>query len=125
MRWELRLRAAERGVFKAVEMRRLLAKAGLEISAGKMSALWSATVPPVSVRLDDLQVLCRVLGCDAAGLLVLDTSAGWAPPADGPAPAAGGARTWAGGEPAAGPGEAGPGEGPGRDGVVRPSLPPV
>ncbi|WP_334541383.1 helix-turn-helix domain-containing protein [Streptomyces sp. B21-079] len=58
-------------------MRRLLAEAGLEISAGKMSALWSATVAPVSVRLDDVEVLCRVLGCDAAGLLVLDTPAGW------------------------------------------------
>ncbi|MFI8642738.1 helix-turn-helix domain-containing protein [Streptomyces chartreusis] len=72
VRWELRLRAAECGVFKAVEMRRLLAAAGLEISAGKMSALWSTTVAPVSVRLDDLEVICRVLGCDAAGLLVLD-----------------------------------------------------
>jgi len=72
VRWQLRLRAAERGVFKAVEMRRLLAEAGLEISAGKMSALWSTTVAPVSIRLDDLEVICRVLGCDAAGLLVLD-----------------------------------------------------
>ncbi|MGW7260622.1 helix-turn-helix domain-containing protein [Streptomyces sp. NPDC054834] len=125
VRWELRLRAAERGVFKAVEMRRLLAEAGLEVSAGKMSALWSATVAPVSVRLDDLQVLCRVLGCDPAGLLVLDPPAGRSPQAAGPAPAAGGAHTWAGGEPAAGSGETGPGQGPGGSGVVRPSLPPV
>ncbi|MFE4716631.1 helix-turn-helix domain-containing protein [Streptomyces sp. NPDC057889] len=51
-------------------MRRLLAEAGLVISAGKMSALWSGT--PVTVRLDDLEVLCRVLGCDAAGLLVCE-----------------------------------------------------
>ncbi|WP_443061765.1 helix-turn-helix domain-containing protein [Streptomyces sp. NBC_00425] len=125
VRWELRLRAAERGVFKAVEMRRLLAEAGLEISAGKMSALWSAPVAPVSVRLDDVEVLCRVLGCDAAGLLVLDTPAGRPPHPAGLGPAAGGAGTWAGGGPAAGPAGAGAGKGPGGGGVVRPSLPPV
>ncbi|MGW0799609.1 helix-turn-helix domain-containing protein [Streptomyces sp. NPDC002692] len=72
MRWQLRLRAAERGVFKAVEMRRPLAQAGLPVSAGKMSALWSTTVTPVSIRLDDLDIICRVLGCDAAGLPVQD-----------------------------------------------------
>ncbi|MFF3420407.1 helix-turn-helix domain-containing protein [Streptomyces sp. NPDC002698] len=72
MRWQLRLREAERGVFKAVEMRRLPAAAGLTISAGKMSVLWSTGVAPVSIRLDDLEIICRVLGCDAAGLLVLD-----------------------------------------------------
>ncbi|MFF1548127.1 helix-turn-helix domain-containing protein [Streptomyces sp. NPDC058291] len=125
MRWELRLRAAERGVFKAVQMRRLLAQAGLEISAGKMSVLWSATVAPVSVRLDDVEVLCRVLGCDAAGLLVLDTSAGRSPRPAEPGPAGAGSGTWAGGEPAAGPGGVLRGEGPGGGGVVRPSLPPV
>ncbi|MER6789876.1 helix-turn-helix transcriptional regulator [Streptomyces sp. NPDC000658] len=125
MRWELRLRAAERGVFKAVQMRRLLAQAGLEISAGKMSALWSATVAPVSVRLDDMEVLCRVLGCDAAGLLVLDTPGGRSPQPVDPGPGPAGPGTWAGGGPAAGPEKAPWGEGPGGDGVVRPSLPPV
>jgi hypothetical protein len=98
----LRLRAAERGIFRAVEIRRLLAEAGLEISVGKMSAPWSATVPLVSVR---LQVLCEVLDCDTAGLLVLDTPAGWAPQAAGPTPTMDRARTRASGEPAAGPGE--------------------
>ncbi|MCX5269511.1 helix-turn-helix domain-containing protein [Streptomyces sp. NBC_00199] len=121
MRWELRLRAAERGVFKAVEMRRLLAKAGLEISAGKMSALWSATV---SVRLDDVEVLCRVLGCDAAGLLVLDAPADRFGQSAGPGRPRGRAGTWAGG-PAAGPWGAGLGERVVGGGVVRPSLPPV
>ena len=41
MRWNLRMNAAERGIWKSTEMRRLLAEAGLEISAGKMSALWT------------------------------------------------------------------------------------
>lgn len=68
MRWNLRLQAAERGIWKSTEMRRLLADAGLEISAGKMSALW--TGQPTTVRLDDLDVICAVLGCDPAALLV-------------------------------------------------------
>ncbi|MET9128110.1 XRE family transcriptional regulator [Streptomyces sp. NPDC004528] len=66
MRWQLRLRAAERGVFKAVEMRRLLAQAGLPVSTGKMSARWSTTVTPGPIRRDDLDIICRVLGRDAA-----------------------------------------------------------
>ena len=68
MRWNLRLKAAERGIWKSAEMRRCLAEAGLEFSAGKMSALWSGT--PTSVRLDDLDVICAVLECGPAELLV-------------------------------------------------------
>jgi DNA-binding Xre family transcriptional regulator len=68
MRWNLRLKAAERGIWKSTEMRRLLADAGLEVSAGKMSALWSGT--PTSVRLDDLDVICAVLDCDPTDLLI-------------------------------------------------------
>ena len=70
MRWNLRLKAAERGIWKSAEMRRRLAEAGLEFSAGKMSALWSGS--PTSIRLDDLDVICAVLGCDPAELLILE-----------------------------------------------------
>ena len=70
MRWNLRMKAAERGIWKSTEMRRLLADAGLEISAGKMSALWTNT--PTTVRLDDLDVICAVLQCDPAELLVCE-----------------------------------------------------
>ena len=68
MRWNLRMRAAERGIWKSTELRRRLAEHGLEISAGKMSALWTTT--PTSIRLDDLDVLCAVLDCDPAELLI-------------------------------------------------------
>lgn len=68
MRWNLRLAAAERGIWKSTEMRRLLAEAGLEISAGKMSALW--TGPPTTIRLDDLDVICAVLDCSPDDLLI-------------------------------------------------------
>ena len=68
VRWNLRMKAAERGIWKSTEMRRRLAEAGLEISAGKMSALWTGT--PVSIRLDDLDVICAVLDCAPADLLI-------------------------------------------------------
>ncbi|MGQ4473783.1 helix-turn-helix domain-containing protein [Streptomyces violaceoruber] len=70
MQWNLRMRAAERGIWKSTEMRRLLAGAGLEISAGKMSALWTGT--PTTIRLDDLEVICSVLDCDPATLLICE-----------------------------------------------------
>ena len=68
MRWNLRMTAAERGIWKSTEMRRLLAEAGLEISAEKMSALWTSA--PTTVRLDDLEIICAVLDCDQAALLI-------------------------------------------------------
>lgn len=68
MRWNMRMRAAERGIWKSTELRRALADAGLEISAGKMSALWTGT--PTSIRLDDLDVICSVLDCTPADLLL-------------------------------------------------------
>ncbi len=68
MRWNLRLTAAEQGIWKSTEMRRRLADAGLEISAGKMSALWTGT--PTTIRLEDLDVICAVLHFTPAQLLL-------------------------------------------------------
>jgi putative transcriptional regulator len=70
VRWNLRMKAAERGIWKSTELRRLLAAAGLEISAGKMSALWTGT--PTTIRLDDLDVLCAVLDCTPTELLITE-----------------------------------------------------
>lgn len=68
MHWNLRMAAAQRGIWKSTEMRRRLSDAGLEISAGKMSGLWSGS--PTSIRLDDLDVICAVLECTPAELLI-------------------------------------------------------
>jgi DNA-binding Xre family transcriptional regulator len=73
MHWNLRMKAAERGIWKAVELRRMLAEAGLDVSAGKMSMLWTTT--PTTIRLDDLDVICTVLSCTPADLLVVDADA--------------------------------------------------
>lgn len=68
MKWDLRMAAARREIWKASDMRRLLAEHGLEISVGKMSSLWSGQ--PTSVRLDDLEIMCEALGCGVEELLV-------------------------------------------------------
>ncbi len=68
MRWNLRMKAAEAGIWKSTEMRRRLAEAGMEVSAGKMSALWTGA--PTTIRLDDLDVICSVLECQPTDLLI-------------------------------------------------------
>lgn len=73
MKWNLRMAAAERGIWKSSELRRMLADAGLEISVGKMSKLWTTT--PTTLRLDDLDVICAVLDCTPGDLLTADLAA--------------------------------------------------
>ena len=68
MKWNLRLAAANRGIWKASELQRMLADHGLPVSAGKMSGLWSGS--PASVKLDELDVICAVLGCGVEELLL-------------------------------------------------------
>ena len=70
MKWNLRLAAAQRGIWKASELQRMLAEAGLVISAGKMSGLWSGS--PASIKLSDLDVICAVLGCGVEELLIAE-----------------------------------------------------
>lgn len=67
MQWNLRMRAAERGIWKSAQMRRMLTEAGLEISAGKMSSWWAGT--PATMKLEDLDVLCSVLECTPTDLM--------------------------------------------------------
>ena len=68
MKWNLRLAAANRGIWKASELQRMLAQSGMVISAGKMSGLWSGR--PNTVRLNELDVICTVLGCGVDELLI-------------------------------------------------------
>jgi DNA-binding Xre family transcriptional regulator len=68
MRWNLRLAAAHRSIWKASELQQLLAERGLVISAGKMSGLWSGQ--PASVKLEDLDIICAVLDCGIEELLI-------------------------------------------------------
>jgi len=81
MKWNLRLAAANRGIWKASEFQRLLAERGLVISAGKMSGLWSGN--PNAIKLDELDLFCAVLGCGVEELLLAEPDA---VPAPQPAP---------------------------------------
>lgn len=73
MKWNLRLAAANRGIWKASELQRMLAERGLVISAGKMSGLWSGN--PNAVKLRDLDIICAVLGCGIEELLIPEPEA--------------------------------------------------
>jgi DNA-binding Xre family transcriptional regulator len=87
MKWNLRLAAANRGIWKASELQRMLADRGLTISAGKMSGLWSGN--PNVIKLHDLDVICAALGCGVDELLLPEPDAVTAPqPAGGEQPAA-------------------------------------
>jgi len=68
VKWNLRLAAANRGIWKASELQRQLAQHGLVISAGKMSGLWSGS--PASIKLEDLDIICAVLGCRVEEVLI-------------------------------------------------------
>src|SRR5260370_15263605 len=90
MKWNLRLTAANRGIWKASELQRMLAGHGLPVSAGKMSGLWSGS--PASVKLDELDVICAVLGCGVEELLLpepgkVTRTGGEEQPPQAPAPA--------------------------------------
>ncbi|HWX99976.1 MAG TPA: helix-turn-helix transcriptional regulator [Mycobacterium sp.] len=78
MKWNLRLAAANRGIWKASEFQRMLAERGLVISAGKMSGLWSGN--PNVVKLDELDTICAVLGCGVEELLIPEPDTVAAPP---------------------------------------------
>jgi DNA-binding Xre family transcriptional regulator len=81
VRWNLRLAAANRGIWKASECQRLLADRGLIVSAGKMSGLWSGR--PASIKLEDLDVICAVLGCGVEELLIPEPDKVQSPAQDG------------------------------------------
>jgi DNA-binding Xre family transcriptional regulator len=68
VKWNLRLAAANRGIWKASELQKMLAARGMVISAGKMSGLWSGS--PNTIRLGELDVICAVLGCEVGELLL-------------------------------------------------------
>ena len=73
IRWKLRMAAAQREVWTGSQLRRLLAeKAGLEMSAASVSALF--TKEPSQVKLSTLAGLCTALGCTPNDLFDVDTT---------------------------------------------------
>jgi DNA-binding Xre family transcriptional regulator len=74
VRWKLRMTAAQREVWTAAQLRRLLAeRAGLELSSASVSALFAKQ--PVQVKLETLAALCTALDCTPNDLFEVDTTA--------------------------------------------------
>lgn len=86
MRWNMRLAAAQRGIWKASDLQRIFAEHGLVISAGKMSGLWSGQ--PVTIKLADLDVICVALDCQVGDLLIAEPDTVTRPGKDAVRPAA-------------------------------------
>lgn len=73
IRWRLRMAAAQREVWTGAQLRRLLAeRAGLQLSAASVSALFSKQ--PHQVKLDTLAALCTALECTPNDLIEVDTT---------------------------------------------------
>jgi DNA-binding Xre family transcriptional regulator len=73
IRWKLRMAAAQREVWTGSQLRRLLAeKAGLDMSAASVSALF--TKEPSQVKLSTLAALCTALDCTPNDLFDVDTT---------------------------------------------------
>jgi putative transcriptional regulator len=69
--WRLRMAAAQREVWTATELRRLLAeKSGMDMSAASMSALF--TKEPSQNKLSTLIALCTALQCTPDDLFEVD-----------------------------------------------------
>ena len=72
IRWKLRMTAAQREVWTAAQLRRLLAeRAGLTMSSASVSALFAQQ--PAQVKLSTLAALCTALECTPNDLFEVDT----------------------------------------------------
>ncbi|WP_112637735.1 helix-turn-helix domain-containing protein [Micromonospora saelicesensis] len=67
MKWNLRWAAARRDIWRPSDLKTAFEQVGFTPSLSKVAALWSAK--PVTVRLDDLDMICAALNCTVADLL--------------------------------------------------------
>jgi DNA-binding Xre family transcriptional regulator len=67
MKWNLRMAAAQRDLWRPTQVLAAFQQAGFSPSLSKVAAMWSGT--PVTVRLDDLDKICAALGCTVGDLL--------------------------------------------------------
>ncbi|MGW0553801.1 helix-turn-helix domain-containing protein [Streptomyces sp. NPDC002926] len=67
MKWNLRWVAARRDIWRPTQLQAAFAEVGFTPSLSKVAALWSNK--PVTVRLDDLDMICTALDCTVADLM--------------------------------------------------------
>lgn len=64
---ELRWVAARRDIWRPTQLQAAFAEVGFTPSLSKVAALWSNK--PITVRLDDLDMICTALDCSVADLM--------------------------------------------------------
>ena len=67
MKWNLRWVAAKRDIWRPTQLLAAFEQVGFTPSLSKVAALWSNK--PITVRLDDLDMICTALGCTVADLM--------------------------------------------------------
>lgn len=67
MKWNLRWAAARRDIWRPSELLVAFRQVGFEPSLSKVAQLWSKK--PISLRLDELDLICAALDCTVADLL--------------------------------------------------------
>jgi DNA-binding Xre family transcriptional regulator len=67
VKWNLRWVAARQDIWRPTDLLAAFRRVGFTPSLSKVSALWGGT--PVTVRLEDLDLICQALGCTVADLL--------------------------------------------------------
>ncbi|MFF7250460.1 helix-turn-helix domain-containing protein [Embleya sp. NPDC008237] len=67
MKWNLRWVAARRDIWRPTQLQAAFREVGFEPSLSKVAALWSGK--PITVRLDDLDMICTALECTVADLM--------------------------------------------------------
>ena len=73
MKWNLRMVAAQRDIWRPTQLLAAFGEAGFTPSLSKVAALWSGK--PVTVRLDDLDKICAALDCTVADLMEAEPQA--------------------------------------------------
>jgi len=70
IRWNLRLRMAEKGMFATSDLVPLLAERGVHLSREQVFRL--VTQPPQRLSMDTLAALCDILGCSPNDLIEVE-----------------------------------------------------
>ncbi|MCC9310111.1 helix-turn-helix transcriptional regulator [Kitasatospora sp. RB6PN24] len=80
MKWNLRMVAAQRDLWRPTEVLAAFQQVGFNPSLSKVAALWSGK--PVTVRLDDLDLMCAALDCTVGDLMQAEPVAAAKPAGD-------------------------------------------
>jgi DNA-binding Xre family transcriptional regulator len=67
VKWNLRMVAAQRDLWRPTEVLEAFRAVGFTPSLSKVAALWGGT--PVTLRLEDLDMICTALNCTVEDLL--------------------------------------------------------